>query len=33
MRFLTQVANKDYDTVRSMYKTAGYPEYASFIGD
>jgi phosphonate transport system substrate-binding protein len=33
MRFLTQVANKDYDVVRSMYKTAGYPEYASFIGD
>jgi len=33
MRFLTQVANKDYDVVRAMYKTAGYPEYASFIGD
>jgi len=33
MRFLTQVSNKDYDVVRAMYKTAGYPEYSSFIGD
>lgn len=33
MRFLTQVADKDYDVVRTMYKTAGYPEYASFLGD
>jgi phosphonate transport system substrate-binding protein len=33
MRFLTQIADKDYDPVRAMYATAGYPEYADFIGD
>lgn len=33
MRFLTQIADKDYDVVRAMYATAGYPEYADFIGD
>jgi phosphonate transport system substrate-binding protein len=33
MRFLPQVSNKDYDVVRSMYRTAGYPEFANFIGD
>ncbi|WP_061291301.1 PhnD/SsuA/transferrin family substrate-binding protein [Azotobacter vinelandii] len=33
MRFLTTIADKDYDIVRSMYRTAGYPEYSEFIGD
>ncbi|HRL20825.1 MAG TPA: PhnD/SsuA/transferrin family substrate-binding protein, partial [Alcaligenes sp.] len=33
MRFLTGIADKDYNAVRSMYRTAGYPEYADFIGD
>lgn len=33
MRFLTQVADKDYDVVRAMYTTAGYPEYGNFIGE
>jgi phosphonate transport system substrate-binding protein len=33
MRFLTQIADKDYDVVRAMYATAGYPEYSDFIGD
>ncbi|MCU0971859.1 MAG: phosphate/phosphite/phosphonate ABC transporter substrate-binding protein [Gammaproteobacteria bacterium] len=33
MRFLTQIADKDYDPVRTMYATAGYPEYSDFIGD
>lgn len=33
MRFLTNIADKDYNVVRAMYKTAGYPEYAEFIGD
>ncbi|MCY4763650.1 phosphate/phosphite/phosphonate ABC transporter substrate-binding protein [Klebsiella aerogenes] len=33
MRFLTNISDKDYDVVRSMYRTAGYPEYADFIGN
>ncbi len=33
MRFLTQIGDKDYDVVRVMFKTAGYPEYSEFIGD
>lgn len=33
MRFLTNISDKDYDVVRTMYATAGYPEYAEFIGD
>ncbi len=33
MRFLTAIADKNYDVVRTMYRTAGYPEYAEFIGD
>lgn len=33
MRFLTTIADKDYNVVRSMYRTAGYPEYAEFIGN
>lgn len=33
MRFLTQIGDKDYNVVRNMYRTAGYPEYAEFIGE
>jgi len=33
MRFVTHVDDSDYDYVRSMYATAGYPEYDKFIGD
>lgn len=33
MRFLPQISDSDYDVVRAMYGTAGYPEYADFIGD
>jgi phosphonate transport system substrate-binding protein len=33
MRFLTNISDQDYDVVRAMYGTAGYPEYADFIGD
>jgi phosphonate transport system substrate-binding protein len=33
MRFLTKIADKDYNTVRSMYATVGYPEYSEFIGE
>lgn len=33
MKFLTGLKDSDYDYVRSMYATAGYPEYADFIGD
>lgn len=33
MRFLTEIDDGDYDVVREMYHTAGYPEFAEFIGD
>lgn len=33
MRFLTNIEDQDYNYVRSMYATAGYPEYAEFIGN
>ncbi len=33
MKFLTGIQDSDYDYVRAMYATAGYPEYADFIGD
>jgi phosphonate transport system substrate-binding protein len=33
MRFLINIGDQDYDVVRAMFGTAGYPEYADFIGD
>lgn len=33
MAFLDTIKDQDYDYVRAMYKTAGYPEYSDFIGD
>lgn len=33
MRFITGLEDKQYNYVRSMYATAGYPEYADFIGE
>lgn len=33
MAFLTSIRDQDYDYVRSIYATAGFPEYADFIGD
>lgn len=33
MKFLTSVKDSDYDYVRMMYKTIGYPEFAEFVGD
>ncbi|GAA3957934.1 phosphate/phosphite/phosphonate ABC transporter substrate-binding protein [Allohahella marinimesophila] len=33
MQFLTAVKDSDYNYVRAMYKTAGYPEYSEFIGE
>lgn len=33
MAFLDTIKDKDYDYVRAMYETAGYPEYSNFIGD
>lgn len=33
MRFLTNVQDSDYNYVRSMYATIGYPEYAEFVGE
>ncbi len=33
MQFLTRVKDDDYNYVRAMYSTAGYPEYSDFIGD
>lgn len=33
MRFITGLKDSDYNYVRSMYATAGYPEYSDFIGE
>lgn len=33
MRFLTNIGDNDYDVVRAMFGTAGFPEYSEFIGD
>jgi phosphonate transport system substrate-binding protein len=33
MRFLPDVDDSDYDYVRSMYATIGYPEFAGFVGE
>lgn len=33
MKFLAEIKDADYDYVRSMYRTIGYPEYAQFVGD
>jgi phosphonate transport system substrate-binding protein len=31
LKFLPMVEDKDYDYVRSMYRTIGYPKFASFV--
>lgn len=33
MKFLTGVSDRDYDPVRAMYRTAGYVQFARFIGE
>ncbi|MCB0319070.1 MAG: phosphate/phosphite/phosphonate ABC transporter substrate-binding protein [Bdellovibrionales bacterium] len=33
MRFITNVKDSDYNYVRSMYISAGYPEYSEFVGN
>ncbi|HHD74807.1 MAG TPA: phosphonate ABC transporter substrate-binding protein, partial [Nitratifractor sp.] len=33
MKFIANVKDSDYNYVRSMYKTIGYPEFSSFVGD
>ncbi len=33
MRFITGLEDRQYNYVRSMYATAGYPEYGAFIGE
>ena len=33
MRFVTEVKDSDYNYVRSMYSSAGYPEYAEFVSN
>lgn len=33
MAFLANVKDSDYDYVRNMFRTAGYPEFSQFIGD
>ena len=33
MAFLPQVADADYNYVREMYATIGYPQFSAFIGD
>ncbi len=32
VNFITDVSDSDYDYVRSMYSTIGYPEFAEFVG-
>lgn len=33
MKFLTQIEDKDYNGVRAMYATIGYPQYSEFVGN
>lgn len=33
MRFVSNIKDSDYDYVRDMYATIGYPEYSDFVGD
>lgn len=33
MAFIPAPADREYDYVRSMYRTIGYPEYADFLGE
>jgi phosphonate transport system substrate-binding protein len=33
MKFLTDVTDKDYDYVRSMYQTSGFPQFSEFPGE
>lgn len=33
MKFLPKVNDQEYDYVRAMYATIGYPEYAEFVGE
>ncbi|MFW5733478.1 MAG: phosphate/phosphite/phosphonate ABC transporter substrate-binding protein [Oceanidesulfovibrio sp.] len=33
MKFLSKVKDEDYNYIRSMYATIGYPQYAEFVGE
>lgn len=33
MKFIANVKDSDYNYVRSMYKTIGYPEFSNFVGE
>lgn len=33
MKFLPNIKDADYDYVRAMYATIGYPQYSNFVGD
>jgi len=33
MKFLTAIKDSDYDYVREMYRSAGYEQFAQFVGD
>lgn len=33
MKFLPNIKDSDYDYVRAMYATIGYPQYSNFVGD
>ena len=33
MKFLTEISDADYNGVRAMYSTIGYPQYSEFVGD
>lgn len=33
MKFVTNIEDKDYNLIRAMYATCGYPQFSDFIGD
>lgn len=33
MKFLTGIKDGDYDAIREMYRTAGYPQFSKFVGE
>src|SRR5690606_23237447 len=33
MKFLPRITDADYDYVRAMYATIGYPQFSNFVGE
>jgi phosphonate transport system substrate-binding protein len=32
MKFITRIDDRDYDSVRAMYRTIGHKQFAAFVG-